>query len=117
MQTIPAPHLEPCPHPDCFLVLGICRLLLLLGSVVALAATPAACAVLKGAADAVHGLATASAGNRGPGSIQSNGLRAYGTLHAWALPAHHMAPSSTAQTAWHAACMRAANTPDGYKQH
>ena len=36
------------PHPDCFLVLGICSLLLLLGSMVALAATPAACAVSEG---------------------------------------------------------------------
>ena len=65
-------------HPDCFLVLGICSLLLLLGSMVALASAPAACTVFERQQMALHGLARGSAGNRGPGPEHSNGRPSIG---------------------------------------
>lgn len=102
-------RLKPCPHPDCFLVLGICSLLLLLGSMVPLPSTPAVCAVFRGQQMQCMAWQQLLRPAKDLTLYRAKGFESGASSMLWGLPADQAASSSTAQTAstCRACCMYA----------
>ena len=110
-------RLEPRAHPDCFLVLGICSLLLLLGSMVALASTPAACAVFEGQQMQCVAWQHALQATEDLTLYRTKGLPRASYMHGNCQLTRRVQAALPRQPpgAGHVACMQAVHCPDGFE--